>query len=122
MSKKKNTLKDLDEFLKQQAATLVEPQRLNEKAKEEGPETVKESDTAALAINITPGKILHDLQWLAQHDKTSFRKDFYDLIIQATESQDMSSPEDKMLINTALYLKHPERWKEKIKEYWKSKG
>ena len=30
MSKKKNTLKDLDEFLKQQAATLVTPTQLSD--------------------------------------------------------------------------------------------
>ena len=37
MSKKKNTLKDLDEFLKQQAATLVSPSRLGEQAEPPAP-------------------------------------------------------------------------------------
>ena len=35
MSKKKNTLKDLDDFLKQQAATLVAPDSLERNAKGE---------------------------------------------------------------------------------------
>jgi hypothetical protein len=37
MSKKKNTLKDLDEFLKQQAANLVSPERLSDKLAEAAP-------------------------------------------------------------------------------------
>ena len=120
MSKKKNTLKDLDEFLKQQAATLVAPTKLSEKVKEEEPEVVTESPM--VSAEISAGKILRDLQWLAKNEKNSFRKDLYDLIIQSIEVQDQSLPEDKMLINTALYLKSGQRWKEAIKEYWKSKG
>jgi hypothetical protein len=123
MSKKKNTLKDLDEFLKQQAATLVSPSKLSEKVSED-PEPVRESPSAPVSSSteISPGKILHDLQWLAKNDKNAFRKDFYDLIIQSIESQDQSLPEDKMLINTAIYLKSGQRWKEAIRDYWKSRG
>jgi hypothetical protein len=123
MSKKKNTLKDLDEFLKQQAATLVAPTKLNEKATSD-PEHDQETSVSAVStsVEISPGKILHDLQLLAKNDKNAFRKDFYDLIIQSIESQDQSLPEDKMLINTALYLKSGQRWKEAIRDYWKAKG
>jgi hypothetical protein len=122
MSKKKNTLKDLDEFLKQQAATLVAPARLSEKVKEE-PAEVKEEIPVSSPDVISAGKILHDLQWLAKNEKNAFRKNLYDLIIQSLEAQDQSLPEDKMLINTALYLKSGgQRWKEAIREYWKAKG
>lgn len=121
MSKKKNTLKDLDEFLKQQAATLVAPTRLSEKVKEEEPETKETPAATPVSEEITAGKILHDLQQLAKNDKNNFRKSLYDVIIQSLESQDQSLPEDKMLINTALYLKSGGRWKEAIKEYWKAK-
>ena len=43
MSKKKNTLKDLDEFLKQQAATLVAPASLSEKVSKEEKKTQQKS-------------------------------------------------------------------------------
>ena len=122
MSKKKNTLKDLDEFLKQQAATLVAPARLSEKVKEDKPEVREIVSAASPDEIISAGKILHDLQWLAKNEKGAFRKNLYDLIIQTVEGQDQSLPEDKMLINTALYLKSGERWREVIREYWKNKG
>jgi hypothetical protein len=123
MSKKKNTLKDLDEFLKQQAATLVAPTQLSEKieepapVKEAAPTPVKETPAAEVTIDT----ILHDLQTLSKKEGPAFRKKFYDLIIQSLEAQPSSSPEDKMLINTALYLKSGDRWKEVIREYWKNK-
>lgn len=119
MSKKKNTLKDLDEFLKQQAATLVAPERLSEKVKEEKPEQ-KDAPSEAIAEEITPEKILHDLQWLSKNGQ-GFRKNFYDMIIRTVENQGQSTPEDKMLINTALYLKSGDRWKEVIRDYWRNK-
>src|SRR5690349_5334324 len=121
MSKKKNTLKDLDEFLKQQAATLVAPTRLSEKVKEEEPPVKEAAPTSPVSEEITAGKILNDLQLLAKNDKNNFRMSLYDVIIQSLESQDQSLPEDKMLINTALYLKSGARWKDAIKEYWKNK-
>jgi hypothetical protein len=117
MSKKKNTLKDLDEFLKQQAATLVAPEKLSEKVREESGEAVP---TQLAPTEITPEKILSDLQWLSKNSST-FRKEFYDLIVETIETQGQSLPEDKMLINTALYLKSGDRWKEVIKEYWKNR-
>lgn len=132
MSKKKNTLKELDEFLKQQAATLVSPSKLSDKieplvpaAKEETSQTMaaapapeqqeiaKETPSAA--------QILAELKQVAQQEGTAFRGKLYDLIIQSIEFQNQYSPEDKILINTALYLKHGERWKEAIREYWKTK-
>ena len=114
MSKKKNTLKDLDEFLKQQAATLVTPAPLSTS------DTPKETPIATAAVHeaISPDKILNDLKALSASEGPSFRKQFYDLIIHTVESHKTSSPEDKMLINTALYLKSGSNWKNAIKEYW----
>lgn len=111
MSKKKNTLQDLDDFLKQQAATLVTPETLtkvesqSEKVEEPLPE--KEIPTPSSSSNI-PSK-----------DDPDFRKKLYDFIIQSLESQKDSLPEDKMLINTALYLKSGNNWKDAIRAYWK---
>ena len=118
MSKKKNTLKDLDEFLKQQAATLVSPSKLNEQpAPKPAEEPAKTSEPPPDSIT----NILESLKALSEQNGAPFRKQFYDLIIETLESQHESLPEDKMLINTALYLKSPERWKEAIREYWKNK-
>jgi len=121
MSKKKNTLQDLNEFLKQQAATLVSPDKLGEKFPEATavvnptPDPViPETTVAALSTK----KIIQDLKALSQEEGTTLPKKLYDLIIQVLESQGTTSPEDKMLINTALYLKYGEQWKEKIAEYW----
>lgn len=117
MSKKKNTLKDLDEFLKQQAATLVAPEKLSEKVKDDTKEPAPQQNTSS---EITTEKVLSDLQWLSKNSST-FRKEFYDIIVRTIESQGQSLPEDKMLVNTALYLKSGDRWKDVIKEYWRNK-
>lgn len=125
MSKKKNTLKDLDDFLKQQAASLVQPTPLSEKVVEkETPkpvvavshEEVEQEETISAEI------ILRHLHKLSQQEGPAFRKKFYDLIIRSLESQSKSTPEDKMLINTALYLKSGNQWKDVIRDYWKSKA
>jgi hypothetical protein len=120
MSKKKNTLKDLDEFLKQQAATLVTPTQLSDTISEALPEKTK-ADVPDEATEVTISKILTDLNTLAETEGPSYRTKFYDLIIQSVEARQNSLPEDKMLINTALYLKSGEKWKEAIQQYWKSK-
>lgn len=121
MSKKKNTLKDLDEFLKQQAATLVTPTQLGDTipAAESDKKNIPVFEEAAGEVSVA--KILNDLNTLAAKEGTSYRKKFYDLIIQSLEAQKNSLPEDKMLINTALYLKSGEKWKEAIQQYWKHK-
>lgn len=121
MSKKKNTLKELDEFLKQQAAILVTPTPLGDAIQE--PPIVHKTTARPTErpTEISTTKILEDLKALSDKEGASFRIKFYDLIIQSTEAQNKSLPEDKMLINTALYLKSGEKWKEAIREYWKGK-
>jgi hypothetical protein len=120
MSKKKNTLKDLDEFLKQQAATLVAPKQLSDTIQEHQPQGKTSTLPKEAPAEISTAKILDDLKSLAEEEGVSFRKSFYDLIIRSVESQKNSLPEDKMLINTALYLKSGSNWKDVIREYWKS--
>lgn len=149
MSKKKNTLKDLDEFLKQQAATLVAPQPLSETIRTQAPaptpvsapapepahtpptipptpEPVQPTATPAPTIAHIPEPvsaetILRDLSQLAQNNHGTFRRTLYEVIIKAMETQNQASPEDKMLTNTALYLKSGDNWKDVIREYWKNK-
>ncbi len=121
MSKKKNTLQDLDEFLKQQAAQLVSPEKLSHKTTE--PEAVKvpvEQPSAPTIEEVSFEKILRDLNSLHKKVGSSFKNNLYDLIIQSLEDRP-TAPEDKMLINTALYLKSGENWKDAIRDYWKKK-
>lgn len=126
MSKKKNTLKDLDDFLRQQAATLVSPVQLSEKI--DAPEPVKQSTAApeptatvtTSSEEVSASTLLRDLNTLAAKEGSFYRKKFYDIIIQSLENQNQSLPEDKMLINTALYLKSGDNWKDVIRNYWKT--
>ncbi len=117
MSKKKNTLKDLDEFLKQQAASLVSPEPVSTEPAQIIPPT--DYSTKTEDGEVTTDTIFRDLHALAQRDPESFRQKLYALIIQIVEAQKPSLPEDKMLINTALFLKSGDNWKEAIREYWK---
>lgn len=143
MSKKKNTLKDLDEFLKQQAATLVAPQPLSETIRTQVPAPVPAPAHVPPTIPPTPAAaqpattpapvvahihepvsaetILRDLNQLAQNNHGTVRRALYEVIIKAMETQPQSQPEDKMLLNTALYLKGGDNWKEVIREYWRAK-
>lgn len=120
MSKKKNTLKDLDEFLKQQAATLVPPSKLSEQTTPPAPENV--TSAPPRETEISTEKLIDDLKSLAKKEGGHFRGKFYDLIIRSLEELNQSLPEDKVLINTALYLKNGDRWKEAIREYWRKKA
>jgi hypothetical protein len=121
MSKKKNTLKDLDEFLKQQAATLVAPQKLSDRkvAAVAMPDELPPHEDVA---DISPDKIVADLLELSRNEGEQFPAKFYDLIIRSLELRNKFTPEDKMLINTALYLKNGSQWKHAIREYWKHKA
>jgi len=158
MSKKKNTLKDLDAFLKQQAATLAPPDPLSTKlpvpksapepAPAAQPEQQEQHEQPAITAEapvatpvaapsapaavptpvaaatvqqeqeITSEKILSDISRLADREGAAFRKTLYDLIIRSLETRPQSTPEDKMLINTALYLKSGDQWKDVIRQYW----
>lgn len=132
MSKKKNTLKDLDEFLKQQAATLVSPARLSEKTESPqreaiaSPPVVEKQETTTPAHTganqtISTQSILKDLNQLALVNGSSLSEEFCSLYLAAMESRLEFSPEEKMLINTALYVQHGSNWKEAIRQFWKSK-
>jgi hypothetical protein len=117
MSKKKNTLKDLDEFLKQQAATLVSPTSVRQTIEERS--TAEKTSAGPHEISVTT--ILNDLKTLSAKEGPAFRGKLCDLIIQSIDAQGNSSAEDKMLINTALYLKNGNEWKEAIRQYWKGR-
>jgi hypothetical protein len=133
MSKKKNTLKDLDEFLKQQAATLVPPTPLVEQTQEatkpkedvaheqRSPEKEIPDVTFSSAQEISHARLLEDFLALANKEGLPVRKELYRVILHILESQANALPEDKMLINTVLYLQSGSEWKENIRRYWQNK-
>ncbi|HEY9009311.1 MAG TPA: hypothetical protein VIM75_24410 [Ohtaekwangia sp.] len=140
MSKKKNTLKDLDDFLKQQAATLVSPAKLSDQietpppaaptpvapevtpasAAEQAP-VAAQAAPAHVVSEISNSSILESIKALAEKEGTTVRKKLYDIILQSAAHQSLSA-EDTMLINTILYLKSGDDWKEVIREYWKKRA
>jgi hypothetical protein len=106
MSKNKNPLKELDLFLKQQAASFVNPTPLSERIA---------ATPSAKEIPVESDELVSHLVKLAQTD----REKFLDLIIRAAEKD--PSAENTMLINTALYLKSGDNWKEAVRQYWQNK-
>ncbi|HEX6226600.1 MAG TPA: hypothetical protein VFZ52_19400 [Chryseolinea sp.] len=109
MSKKKNTLQDLDDFLKQQAAALVTPETLVDTPAVKTVEDVAKSQ---------PQQVFQELNPSGPTNDPLFRKKLYDFIIESLQTQRDSLPEDKILINTALYLKNGSDWKNAIRKYW----
>ncbi|QSE97263.1 hypothetical protein [Fulvivirga lutea] len=115
MAKRKNPLKDLDAFLKQEAKSFVEPKKVakDESAAFQSPPPVKEeSESAALPLNENSVKSF--LKAL----KAKGDEEFLDLLLSVAEESDKDSSKSKMLINTLLYLKDQKNWKENIKAYW----
>lgn len=109
MSKNKNPLKDLDLFLKQQASSFVNPTPLSEKIQEEvsfAPEQITQSATSQ-------EDLVKTLSTMMDQNPSAL----YDLLIKAAEQK--IGAERTVLINTALYLKNTNNWKEAIQEYWK---
>lgn len=107
MSKNKNPLKDLDQFLKQQAASFVSPTPLSEK--------IHVEPISEELQNSTKESILQSIERMMDQNPSGL----YDLLIEAAEKK--NSAERTMLINTALYLKNTSHWKEAIREYWSKK-
>lgn len=99
---KKNPLNDLDQFLKQEASSIVTPSSLSDKLKQ------NESTTPPPATD----SIEEQLLMLAKQDSSKF----YDALI--TVGEKIGNEKSTMLINTALYLKHGDNWKEAVKTYW----
>lgn len=118
MSKKKNTLKDLDEFLKQQAATIVAPAKLSDKI-----EDISGTGQPQVVTEALPElqSIIEELTRLSGKAHTGFRNTLYDLILHSVECQPEKQPEDAVLINTILYLKSGDHWRDVIRQYWRNR-
>jgi hypothetical protein len=118
MSKKKNTLQDLDDFLKQQAATLVTPETLNDTVE---PKQIIEKVELQTQKQNDEKTSIDEFQLFPSTQDPAFRSKLYNFIIESLETQKDSIPEDKMLINTALYLKSGDDWKNAIRQYWRGR-
>ncbi len=121
MSKKKNTLSDLEEFLKLQASSLVTPTSLTYTiVKEEVTHIVPTPIIPIVSKEFAPQKSSVDEITKAVHQLAlSDKKAFYSFIVNATKYLPNYATEDALLINTALYLKGGKNWKEVVKEHWK---
>lgn len=111
MAKRKNPLKDLDAFLKQEAKNFVEPDPVNVEI--ETHQETKEKVTASTSL-LTEENIIQYLSSLKQSDNHSF----YEVLKRAIERAGLEPAENKMLINTVLYLQNKNDWKETIRDYW----
>lgn len=109
MAKRKNPLKDLDAFLKQEASSFVKPES------KQPDESINSGQTGMA----TADEIIKAIEALAVKDQATYRQELFEIIKAAIEHLDKTSAEDKMLINTILYLKDKPNWKGNIKSYWK---
>lgn len=127
MSKRKNTLNDLEEFLKLQASTLAAPKPVDV-PREVEPVTAKpveekrqvevvERVVEKIVEKIVPAPaqavdLKEELQKIASRDKA----EFYNLLLNTFNT--VPQAKDALLINTLLYLKHGDNWKSGIEQYW----
>jgi restriction endonuclease Mrr len=114
MAKRKNPLKDLDAFLKQEAKNFVQPNRVTEKTKEEEVAVPAPKKQEVAPTTLSKESVMEYMANLSQ----SSNKEFYDIVKKSLEKSGLKSAEDKMLINTLLYLNDKTNWKENIKAYW----
>ncbi len=121
MAKRKNPLKDLDSFLNQEASSIVQPDKVEESAPpvpETDPIPIVEPSTVADEAS-DKSQVITYLKSLSDKDPEEFRNTLYEIIKTSLENGGAEDSADKMLMNTVLYLNHPEDWKEVIKAYWK---
>ncbi|MDH5474526.1 MAG: hypothetical protein OEX22_02425 [Cyclobacteriaceae bacterium] len=127
-AKKKNPLKDLSAFLAHQEETVKVPQPKKlaeaEAFLEKRPTQIADVSrpakitVAAEANSETIKKLLIEF---SEKNKSDFREELYDIIKEVIGKLDHSTSEDKMLINTVLYLSDQENWKESVKTYWENR-
>lgn len=120
MSKRKNPLQNLDDFLKQEASSFVTPKKFGEPEKEK--QTALQAPVAeeqkTRPKTISKADIAELIRQLADKNNLSVRNQMLELMQYMLENHAAGNAEDKMLINTILILKYPENWREKVEEYW----
>lgn len=123
MSKRKNPLQHLDDFLKKEASSLVTPKSLGDtdKEKTEAPrESVVEEQqpSSVKPVEVSKEHITELIRQLADKNNLSMRDQLLNLVQHIIENHTAGDAKDKMLINTVLIIKNPENWREKVEEYW----
>lgn len=127
MAKRKNPLKDIDAFLKQESTSFVDPEKISPKKekkasdKKEQASLPSEDTSKVKGEQVSKDVIIAELHTLAHKEGETFRASFYNIIRETLEGLDYSTAEDKMLINTLLYINDKNNWKENIKSYWQNK-
>lgn len=111
MAKRKNPLKDLDSFLKKEATSFVTPEGITDDAETTRPST----------HSVDKQDVLNYFSDLMKKDPATFRAILSEVVQQSLESTGAKSAQDKLLLNTMLYLNHTKDWKTAIKEYWESR-
>jgi len=127
-AKRKNPLKDLSAFLAHQEAASKVPQPKSvqeaEAFLEKKPTQIADvgrPSKIAVAHEANAESIINLLSELSKKNEDNFRDELYNIITQVVGNLKQSTSEDKMLINTALYLANQNNWKEVVKEYWDNK-
>ncbi|GAA0891192.1 hypothetical protein GCM10009122_08710 [Fulvivirga kasyanovii] len=127
MAKRKNPLKDIDAFLKQESTSFVDPEKISPKKEKKAASTKDKASLASESTSTEKGEqvskedIIAELHTLASKEGGAFRGSFYSIIRETLESLEHSTAEDKMLINTLLYINDKNNWKKNIKSYWQNK-
>lgn len=111
MAKRKNPLKDLDAFLKQEAKNFIQPNKVETTKADSS--TAHNTHTESNA-SIDQKEVIKFLSELKIKNSDSF----YHVLRSVTEQSGLESSENKMLMNTILYLQNKEDWKEAIRDYW----
>ena len=123
-AKKKNPLKNLDDFLKQEASSLVTPEKVGNPQQPAPDDSAVEQETPIQEVEkqpVTQKSILEMLFELKnQQGEDAFTKNFYEIVLQTAENMEDSNPNKNLLINTMLYVQGGEEWKQSIKSYWES--
>lgn len=108
MAKRKNPLKDLDAFLKQEAKSIVEPDKVAESP------TIQQGNSGETKpAELTETDIINFLA-----NKVDSKDAFINIIQKAIEKSHANSSEHKMLLNTLLYIKDKDNWRESVTKYW----
>ena len=128
-AKKKNPLKDLGAFLahQEEQSHVPEPKKLSDATEEfmgkKPTQITKVGRPSKITVSpeVNAESITTLLAELCKKNQEGFRADFYQIIIDTIGQLDESKPEDKMLINTAIYLSNQDNWKDAVAAYWESR-
>lgn len=110
MTKKgKTTLKDLDQFLKQQPNTLVDVEKV------EG-ERSSETDTISESEPLTESDLVDLITGYAENAGKPLSQVLYEIITLSLNEKSAQTPSELMLLNTVNYLAHADALTAQLKQ------